>query len=108
MQQMTWQHFRIKGMDCAEEVGLLRRELLPLVGDEERLRFDLINAKLSVALPAEGQAAALVAAIARTGLSATPWHDAISCRRVSGSGAGASYSPCSAGCSSSSPSSRTA
>jgi len=76
---MTWQHFRIKGMDCAEEVGLLRRELLPLVGDEERLRFDLINAKLSVALPAEGQAAALVAAIARTGLSATPWHDAISC-----------------------------
>ena len=33
----------IHRMDCAEEVTLLKRELLPLLGDEERLVFDLLN-----------------------------------------------------------------
>jgi hypothetical protein len=39
--------YRIEGMDCAEEVALLKRELVPLVG-EEALGFDLLNAKLTV------------------------------------------------------------
>ena len=39
---------RIHGMDCAEEVTLLKRELIPLLGDEDRLGFDLLNGKLTV------------------------------------------------------------
>lgn len=39
--------YRIEGMDCAEEVALLKRELVPLVG-EESLGFDLLNSKLTV------------------------------------------------------------
>jgi copper chaperone CopZ len=39
--------YYIKGMDCAEEVALLKRELVPLVG-EESIAFDLLNAKLTV------------------------------------------------------------
>ncbi len=38
--------YYIKGMDCAEEVALLKRELVPLVG-EESIAFDLLNAKLT-------------------------------------------------------------
>jgi hypothetical protein len=40
--------FRIQGMDCAEEVIALKRELVPLVGDEQRLSFDLLQSKLTV------------------------------------------------------------
>ena len=40
--------FRIHGMDCAEEVTLLKRELLPLVHSEDKLGFDLLNGKLTV------------------------------------------------------------
>lgn len=37
--------FRIHGMDCAEEVAVLKREVGPLVGGEERLAFDLLNGR---------------------------------------------------------------
>jgi hypothetical protein len=40
--QMKMQ-FRIQGMDCAEEVAVLKRELGPLVGGEERLGFDILK-----------------------------------------------------------------
>lgn len=65
--------FRIEGMDCAEEVALLNRELVPLVG-EEALRFDLLNAKLTVNLSTSSSSSAEIeAAIARSGLKAIPW-----------------------------------
>jgi Cd2+/Zn2+-exporting ATPase len=65
--------FRIEGMDCAEEVALLKRELVPLVG-EEALRFDLLNAKLTVNLSTSSSSSAEIeAAIARSGLKAIPW-----------------------------------
>ena len=35
--------FRIRGMDCAEEVAALERELAPLLGGEGELGFDLLN-----------------------------------------------------------------
>ena len=72
---MIWQEYHIRGMDCAEEVKLLKQALRPLLGvadAEESLRFDLLNAKLSVRLAA-GSGDAVVAAIASTGLSARPW-----------------------------------
>ena len=38
---------RIHGMDCVEEVSLVKRELVPLLGGDERLGFDLLNGRLS-------------------------------------------------------------
>jgi len=62
-------------MDCAEEVTLLKRELLPMVGSEERLGFDVLNGKLVVERPAKVSEADILSAIERTGLKAEPWQD---------------------------------
>jgi len=40
--------FTIRGMDCAEEVEALRRELAPVVGGAERLAFDLMAGQMLV------------------------------------------------------------
>lgn len=67
---------RIHGMDCAEEVALLKRELLPLVGSADRLGFDVLNGKLTVDLsPADVSEPEILAAIERAGLRAEPWQD---------------------------------
>lgn len=39
--------FRIHGMDCADEIAALKREVGPLIG-EDRLAFDLLNGRMSV------------------------------------------------------------
>lgn len=36
-------------MGCAEEVTILRREISPLVGGEEKLSFDILNGRTSIA-----------------------------------------------------------
>ena len=68
--------FRIEGMDCAEEIAALKHELAPLVGGEEKLAFDLINAKLIVtgAQP-EVTLQQILEATRRAGLRAEPWRD---------------------------------
>ena len=70
------QQFKIHGMDCAEEVAVLKKVIGPLVGGEDRLSFDLLNAKLtvstgSVAVTSE----AILVAVARTGMKAVIWKD---------------------------------
>lgn len=68
--------FRIRGMDCAEEVSALREELEPLVRDPARLGFDVLNGKMTVrsgSLPV--LARAVIDAVARTGMSAEAWSD---------------------------------
>jgi Cd2+/Zn2+-exporting ATPase len=70
------QQFKIDGMDCAEEVAVLKKELGPIVGGEDRLSFDLLNAKLtistgSVAVTPE----TILVAVARTGMKAEVWQD---------------------------------
>ncbi|MEO7793631.1 MAG: hypothetical protein ABIV06_02570, partial [Thermoanaerobaculia bacterium] len=66
--------FRIAGMDCAEEIALLRGGVGPLVGGEERLGFDLLRAKMTVAVPSTSVSdAAILAAVKSTGLSAEVW-----------------------------------
>ena len=40
--------FRIKGMCCGEEVGLLKSEVAPLVGGDERLSFDLLRSRMTI------------------------------------------------------------
>ena len=43
------QVYRVRGLDCAEEVAALKRELGPLVGGDGNLGFDVLDGKLTVA-----------------------------------------------------------
>ena len=66
--------FKIRGMDCAEEVDVLRREIGPLVGGEDRLAFDILNAKMAITdLPAGVSTETIRRAVARTGMRAETW-----------------------------------
>ena len=70
--------FRIHGMDCAEEVAALKDELGPLVGSEEQLAFDILNGKLIVfGDGADVTSATLIETVARTGMRAEVWQDAV-------------------------------
>ncbi len=68
--------FRIHGMDCAEEVAILKRELGSLVGGEDRLSFDILNRKMTVA-PSESSLSAeqVQRAVARIGMRADIWRE---------------------------------
>ncbi len=74
--------FKVQGLDCAEEVSILRRAVGPLVGGEDKLAFDVLNGRMMVL---EGAANAGVEpireAVARTGMSAIEWR-----RGIDGSG----------------------
>ena len=64
--------FRIHGMDCAEEVAILKRALADHV-PEDNLRFDVLSGRMTVP---EGVAAQLVVdAVRATGMRAEPWQD---------------------------------
>ena len=69
------QEFRVRGLDCAEEVAVLKRELGPLVGGEANLSFDVLSAKMTVAPNAPASAEQIRDAVARTGMRAEPWRD---------------------------------
>lgn len=63
--------FEVSGMDCAEEIDALRREVGPLVGGEERLSFDLLGGHMIVAAEAGGVPdTVIVEAAGRAGLPA--------------------------------------
>ena len=63
--------FRIRGMDCAEEVALLKREVGPVVGGEQQLAFDILNGRMKVIdLPDDVPTQAIVDAVERAGLGA--------------------------------------
>ena len=69
--------FRVAGMDCAEEIAALRREVGPLVGGDGRLGFDLLRGRMTVAADLRSVPdAAIVAAVAKAGLVAEPWRSA--------------------------------
>lgn len=72
--------FKIEGMDCANEVAILKRVLLPIVNErEERLTFDLLNEKLSIKqvenLP---KIETVTQAVSETGMTAVLWSDHVS------------------------------
>jgi len=69
--------FRIHGMDCADEVAILRREIEPLVGGPDRLTFDLLRGRMTVRgeQPAV-EVEAIIDAVARSGMRAERWTDA--------------------------------
>ncbi|MBC7856466.1 MAG: heavy metal translocating P-type ATPase [Pirellulaceae bacterium] len=68
--------FRIAGMDCAEEVAILKRELGSLAGGEDRLAFDILNRKMTVT-PSGGSLSAeqVQQVVARTGMRADIWNE---------------------------------
>jgi len=64
--------FQVEGMDCAEESAILRRDIGPLVGGEDRLSFDVLNGRMTVTWPAAATVTAdeVVAAVGKTGMKA--------------------------------------
>ena len=69
---MDYLEFRIRGMDCAEEVGVLKREVGPLVGGEGHLTFDLLRGKMAVRNPSIA-AGDVIRAVNKTGMQAELW-----------------------------------
>jgi len=64
----------VRGMHCAEEVALLRRELEPLPGVSE-LTFDILNARLTATvIDAEVTLPTMMERVRRTGMEARPWN----------------------------------
>ena len=41
--------FKIQGMDCAEEIAILKQEVGPIVGGADNLAFDLLRGKMTIA-----------------------------------------------------------
>jgi Cd2+/Zn2+-exporting ATPase len=67
--------FKIHGMDCGDEVAVLKREVGPVVG-LGNLSFDLINGRMSVAGAADAEHhAAILKAVERTGMRVELWKD---------------------------------
>ena len=70
-------YFRVHGMDCAEEVTVIKRELAPLVGSENELTFDVLKGKLGVSLNhnPDLNPTVIVEAISKTGMKAEAWRE---------------------------------
>jgi Zn2+/Cd2+-exporting ATPase len=72
--QLAGKNFRIQGMDCADEVAVLRREIGPLVGGGDNLAFDLLNGRMTVLESAPPASADDIReAVRRTGMTAVEW-----------------------------------
>jgi len=64
-------------MDCAEEIAILKREVGPVVGGDDRLGFDILNGKMTVQpLATEVTPEVVLRAVAQTGMRAEVWRDA--------------------------------
>ena len=66
--------YKVRGLDCAEEVAVLKKAIGPLVGGEDRLAFDVLNGRMTVAddgrnIPDE----TILNAVAETGMNAVSW-----------------------------------
>ncbi len=68
---MEKQSFRIKGMCCGEEVGLLRSVVAPVVGGEDNISFDLLRSLMTIMGNIdETLSQEIIAAVAGTGMEA--------------------------------------
>jgi cation transport ATPase len=66
--------YKVRGLDCAEEVAVLRQAVGPLVGGTDRLVFDVLNGRMAVTEEACHVAdEAIIKAVAETGMSAARW-----------------------------------
>jgi Cd2+/Zn2+-exporting ATPase len=75
-QKASGRSFRVFGMDCAEEVATLKTAVGPVVGGDRHLAFDVLNGRMTI-LDSAGSVrdAAIVSAVAATGLKAEPWQE---------------------------------
>ncbi len=75
-QKASGRSFRVFGMDCAEEVATLKTAVGPVVGGDRHLAFDVLNGRMTI-LDSAGSIrdAAIVSAVAATGLKAEPWQE---------------------------------
>lgn len=71
----TGMAFRVSGLDCAEEVAVLKAEVGPVVGGADKLAFDVLNGKMIVSSGAIDPER-VIQAVARTGMKARPWASA--------------------------------
>ena len=55
-------------MDCTEEVTILKRAVGPIVGGEDKLAVDILNAKMTVHESDDVQSEEVVTAVGRTGM----------------------------------------
>ncbi|GKT09761.1 cation-translocating P-type ATPase [Desulforhabdus sp. TSK] len=69
--------FHIEGMDCINEVLVLKQVLGSLVGGELNLAFDALKGKMTVSLPDENTLTVedIQKVVAKTGMRAVPWAD---------------------------------
>jgi len=66
--------FKIEGLDCVEEVSILKSEIGPLVSGSDKLVFDVINGRMTIVDAAESVAEKdIIKAVATTGMKATRW-----------------------------------
>jgi Cd2+/Zn2+-exporting ATPase len=66
--------FKVEGLDCAEEVAVLRRAIGPLVGGADNLSFDVLNGRMTVLDGAPAISAdSIRQAVGRTGMTAVEW-----------------------------------
>lgn len=66
--------YKVRGLDCAEEVSALKRAVGPAVGGVDRLGFDVLNGRMTVAsIAREVPEEAILEAVATTGMRAVPW-----------------------------------
>lgn len=64
---------KIKGLDCAEEVAILKREVGPLVGGEAHLAFNILGGQMTILATApSADLDTIVKAIRKTGMDAEP------------------------------------
>ena len=62
-------------MDCADEVAVLKDVVGPVVGGADRLSFDILNGKMTVAAEASVDDREVKTAVAKTGMQAERWKD---------------------------------
>ncbi|GMT42685.1 MAG: putative cadmium-transporting ATPase [bacterium] len=68
--------FKIHGMDCADEVVLLKKEVGPLVGGEDKLYFNILEGKMTVSITDETVTIKSIRqTVAHTGMEAVPWSE---------------------------------
>ncbi|MCP4727438.1 MAG: cadmium-translocating P-type ATPase [bacterium] len=66
--------YKIRDMDCGEEIAMIKKVLVPVLGDEKLLHFDLLDNKLTVEIPSgtEINNDRIVEIISGTGMKAEP------------------------------------
>lgn len=64
---------KIKGMDCSEEVSILKKAVGPVVGGEKNLSFDALRGKMTIELEDDQLIEKVLSSIKKTGMEAIPW-----------------------------------